>query len=252
MLFLKDLSKNPTLNFQFALAFGIVLGFVPAICIFYRKDDFGGDVWIDKSCIHRKRMVGQYLLWIRYETYTWPFEIIRKCRLIHHSSSGHWFSILELHTENYGLQIGIPLHVDIKALVYLLKSKGIPLEYVGAVPFDELQRGRKFFLLWILSKLALLVVVFAFFALIAWGCVEASAPKKPEAPNPPVAFPRAPGRRPGMDNLPAFKGPQGIRDRKPHDIPSIRKTPFGPPGHVNPPGPNRLPSADPSENRLRE
>jgi hypothetical protein len=158
-----------------------LFGFLVSWYWVLREDDFGGTVWIGRSSIRRNRMCSWGYLY-RYEWVTLPYDSIQLCRIIHSSALGHWFSVLEIHTDSETWRIGIPWHVDIRSLAAWLQSQDVPVAYKGVVAFADLKSRKGLWWVKFMPRAALLTI-FIVAVTTAWPYL---AHEKPPAANAPL------------------------------------------------------------------
>lgn len=159
MLILEGTSDNRTLTPGIAVGIGLLVGCGLIFAVVLRAGDISGSVSVRKRDIYRMRvgggieMLGGMML---IEMTTWPYEAIRECRIIHPSSSGHWFSVLEVHSGGSVERIGVPRRVDVKLLARRLQAAGVPVSYEGAVALEGLKTPAG---VWLVPVVVLAVVI---------------------------------------------------------------------------------------------
>jgi len=139
MLIAAASSDHPKASVPNALILGAMIGGFLSIVFSIRSKDGGGTVYLRSKHIRRTTLESHVLdQWYTRREETWPYPLIEKCHLIHRSSSGLGFSVLEVHMPDAIDEIGVPRSVNIRLLVRSLKESGVSVSYEGDVPFSEL------------------------------------------------------------------------------------------------------------------
>ncbi|MEN6452450.1 MAG: hypothetical protein ABFC96_18330 [Thermoguttaceae bacterium] len=140
MLFLREISHNATFTVGIALSLGLLFGGSIGLHVAFRGNNSGATIRLRKRDIRRtSSRLFFFASWWMMEEETWPYASIQRCRIVHHTASGHRFSILEISTYSGGAQIGVPRNVDIRQLAKVLMAQGVSVQYRGAVAFEDIK-----------------------------------------------------------------------------------------------------------------